>query len=197
MSGLRFLVFLGSTREGRQGENVAKCVIKNLQAKNHQVELIDPLTLGGDGHVHQPLQFRRDPSQVPEWMTTTNEKIKNSDALVVVTSEYNCGIPPALTSTMDQFPPASYRHKPCGIVSYSMGPFGGIRAAALARPFLSELGMISIPKVCVIPQVMGKFNGDGECLDDRVKENMTKFLEEMEWYGSAISSKIKTDGPPS
>lgn len=44
MSGLRFLVFLGSTREGRQGENVAKCVVKTLQAKNHQVDLIGKLT---------------------------------------------------------------------------------------------------------------------------------------------------------
>lgn len=44
---------------------------------------------------------------------------------------------------------------------------------------------------------MGKFNSDGECLDDRVKDNMMKFLEELEWYGDAISTKTKTDGPPS
>lgn len=77
--------------------------------------------MAGDGHVHQPLHFRQDPSQVPGWMTSINEKIKTSDAMVVVTPEYNCGLPPALSSIMDQFPPASYRHKPCGIVSYSMG----------------------------------------------------------------------------
>lgn len=77
--------------------------------------------MAGDGHVHQPLHFRRDPSQVPEWMTSINEKVKQSNAMVVVTPEYNCGLPPALSSIMDQFPPASYRHKPCGIVCYSMG----------------------------------------------------------------------------
>lgn len=81
----------------------------------------DPLDIAGDGHVHQPLHFRKDPNQVPEWMTSINDKIKKSDAMVIVTPEYNCGLPPALSGIMDQFPPASYRHKPCGIVCYSMG----------------------------------------------------------------------------
>lgn len=37
---LKFLVFLGSSREGRLGENVAKCVVKKLQALSHQAEMI-------------------------------------------------------------------------------------------------------------------------------------------------------------
>ncbi|XP_071518769.1 NADPH azoreductase-like [Panulirus ornatus] len=197
MSALRILVFLGSTREGRHGENVAKYVVNVLKNKKHNVELIDPLTLGSDGHVYQPLQFRRDLNEAPEWMLETNSKIKNANALIIVTPEYNCALPPALTSMMDQFPPASYKHRPCAIVCYSMGPFGGIRAASFARPFLSELGLVSVPKVCVVPEVQGKFNDEGQCLDDRVKANMEKLVDEIQWYGSAISNKIKADGVPS
>ncbi|MPC80682.1 hypothetical protein E2C01_075268 [Portunus trituberculatus] len=37
---LKFLVFLGSSREGRMGENVAKCVVKKLKALSHQAEMI-------------------------------------------------------------------------------------------------------------------------------------------------------------
>ena len=54
-------------------------------------------------------------------MKEINEKIFGTDAVIVVTPEYNASLPPALTSTMDQFPPASYRHKPAGIVTYSLG----------------------------------------------------------------------------
>nr|XP_045596203.1 uncharacterized protein LOC123756862 [Procambarus clarkii] len=195
MSPLRLLVFLGSTREGRQGEKIANYVVKCLQQRSHDVELIDPLKLGSDGHVHQPLHFRRDQSSAPDWMVATNAKIKEANAFVIVTPEYNCALPPALTSTMNQYPPDSYRHKPCAIVCYSMGQFGGVRAAAFARPFLSELGMISTPSVCAIPQVQGKFS-DEECTDERIKKNLDKLLDEIQWYGAAISQKIKADGIP-
>ena len=43
----------------------------------------------------------------------------------IVTPEYNCSLPPALTNLLDHFPPASFRHKPATIAAYSMGPFGG------------------------------------------------------------------------
>jgi NAD(P)H-dependent FMN reductase len=71
----------------------------------------------------QPLHFMKDQSSAPKWMTDTNEAIKNADAILVISSEYNCSIPPALTNVMDYFPPASYRHKPAGIICYSMGAF--------------------------------------------------------------------------
>lgn len=193
----RLLVFLGSSREGRMGENVAKSVVKLLKEAKQEVELIDPLSLGSDGHVHQPLQFRQDPSQAPDWMLQTNEKIKAASAFIVVTPEYNCALPPALTGMMDNFPPASYRHKPCGIVCYSMGNFGGIRAASFARPFLSELGMVTTPSVCVIPQITGKFDNEGSCLDERIKKNLDKVVAEIIWYGSAINTMKDQAGVPS
>ncbi|XP_068218193.1 FMN-dependent NADPH-azoreductase-like [Palaemon carinicauda] len=194
---LRMLVFLGSTREGRMGENVAKCVVNLLSEVKHEVELIDPLKIGGDGHVHQPMHFYRDQNDVPEWMIETNNKIVNANAYVIVTPEYNCGLPPALTSVLDNFPPASYRHKPCGIVCYSMGSFGGIRAASFARPFLSELGMVSTPSACVIPQVVGKFSDEGECNDERIKNNLEKVVKEISWYGRAMEEMRSKEGVPS
>ena len=43
----------------------------------------------------------------------------------IVTPEYNCSLPPALTNLLDHFPPASFRHKPATIAAYSVGPWGG------------------------------------------------------------------------
>ena len=50
---------------------------------------------------------------------------QESDGFLIVTPEYNCSLPPALTNLLDHFPPASFRHKPASIAAYSMGPFGG------------------------------------------------------------------------
>lgn len=71
--------------------------------------------------VTQPLHFMKDKSAAPSWLLEANEEIKSADGFVVVLSEYNCGIPPALSTMMNSFPPASYRHRPCSVVTYSMG----------------------------------------------------------------------------
>ncbi|XP_045105474.1 uncharacterized protein LOC123500985 [Portunus trituberculatus] len=76
------------------------------------------------------------------------------------------------------------------------GSFAGVRAAALARPFLSELGMISVPQGCSISEVRNKFTDDGECVDERTDKRLTKLVYELVWYGSAIASKKEKDGLP-
>jgi hypothetical protein len=81
---------------------------------------VDPLEM--DFQVlRQPLHFMKDKSAAPKWLTEANEEIAAADGFVVVLSEYNCGIPPALGNMMDHFPPSSYRHRPCSIITYSMG----------------------------------------------------------------------------
>ena len=71
--------------------------------------------------LRQPLHFMKDRSIAPSWLIEANEEIAAADGFVVVLSEYNCGIPAALSNMMDHFPPSSYRHRPCSIVTYSMG----------------------------------------------------------------------------
>ena len=69
----------------------------------------------------QPLHFMPDQSAAPSWMTETLAKIKESAGFVIVSAEYNCTIPPALTNLLDHFPLDAYRHKPASIVTYTLG----------------------------------------------------------------------------
>ncbi len=62
---------------------------------------------------------------------------------MLVSSEYNGTIPPALTNLLDHFPPVSYRHKPCSVVTYASGGWGGCRARVAMLPFITELGMVT------------------------------------------------------
>ena len=112
-------------------------------------------------------------------MIDTHKIIQESDGFIIVTPEYNCSLPPALTNLLDYFPPGSYRHKPASIAAYSMGPFGGIRAAALARPFLSELGLVSLPSTLTITAVQSSgLDQDGNIVDnDRVATNSDKLCK--------------------
>ncbi len=76
---------------------------------------------------------------------------RNADGIVLVSAEYNATLPPALTNLLDHFPPASYRHKPCSLVTYSMGNFGGCRAHVALLPFVNELGMVNRRNIATSP----------------------------------------------
>ena len=84
------------------------------------VIIADPMTIDAP-LLKQPLHFMPDQSAAPSWMTDTLAKIKESAGFVIVSAEYNCTIPPALTNLLDHFPLDAYRHKPASIVTYSMG----------------------------------------------------------------------------
>ena len=71
--------------------------------------------------LRMPLHFIRDKSSAPLWLVEANREIEEADGFVIVSSEYNCSIPPALSNMMDHFPPASYFHRPCSVVTYAMG----------------------------------------------------------------------------
>jgi len=189
------VVFLGTVRPGRMVERVGTAV------KNIVSELgMEPIVIDPAEHpfevVKSPIHFMKDPEkEAPEWLLEMNTKIQNADGFIVVSAEYNCGIPPALANVMDHFPPASYRHRPCGIVTYSPGSFGGCRVPLILRPFISELGMVSTPTGVSIPNVHQAIEADGKP-DERIGKNLTKLVKEVGWYADALKTHKGTISPP-
>jgi len=192
----KICVVLGSVREGRLGERVANLILQQLKEVGAVPTLLDPKVVDAP-LLQQPLHFMKDPSAAPAWMQETHALLKDTEGFVIVTPEYNCSLPPALTNIFDYFPPASFRHKPASIVGYSMGPFGGIRSIALARPFLAELGMVALPSVVVIPTVQNAVDPEGTSGDERVLKNSAKLCKEIVWYAGALQAQQeKTGGNP-
>merc|ERR1711936_99406 len=78
-----------------------------------------------------------------------------------------------------------------------MGPYGGIRAAQLARPFLSELGMVPLPSTLLIPTVQNaNIAESGEEVDnERVTKNTEKICKELAWYVAALGKHAAEQGP--
>ena len=77
--------------------------------------------------------------------------------------EYNHTIPPALANLLDHFL-EEYFYKPSAIVCYSVGAFGGVRAAIALRAMLGEtsgMSSSSIPSIFLIAKVQDAFREDG------------------------------------
>ena len=180
---LNVLVFYGSVRSDRQGIKAAKFVLNKLKEREHDVALIDPL------EYRLPLLDKMykeyEKGKAPEPLETLAEMIRNADAFVVVSGEYNHSIPPALTNLMDHFL-EEYFFRPSGIVCYSAGAFGGVRAAMQLRAFLAEIGTVSIPTLFPIPKVQDAFNDEGEPVDPDFHVYVKQFLDELEWYATSL-----------
>ncbi len=190
---LNILIFYGSVRRDRQGIKAARFVLSKLAERGHSVELIDPKEYNFPLLDRMYKEFAS--GEAPPQMEALAQKIKQADAFVVVSGEYNHSIPPALTNLMDHFL-EEYFFRPSGIVCYSAGAFGGVRAAMQLRAFLAEIGTVSIPSLFPIPKVQEAFDEQGKPANERMHDYIKTFLAELEWYAYAIKEgTIKRERP--
>ncbi|GAU87623.1 hypothetical protein RvY_00442 [Ramazzottius varieornatus] len=194
---LNIILVLGSVREGRMCTRVAKYVQTALQSRNHHVTLLDPKE-HNLGQLIQPVHFYKNPADVPKDLLVINKQITEADSFVVVAAEYNSGISPALCSLMDHFPPLSWSHRPSAIVTYSMGQFGGIRAAMQLRQYLSDLMTVHVPSMIVIPKVHETLNEQGvpAQAEGPLKTATDTTIMQLEWYADGMKKQRAAVGPP-
>jgi NAD(P)H-dependent FMN reductase len=189
---LKTVVVYGSVRGKRQGIKAARFVKKSLEERGHKATLVDPMER------QLPLlnkMFKEYPDgEAPEVLEELAALYREADAFVFVTGEYNHSVPPALTNLIDHFM-NEYFWRPAGIVSYSAGVFGGVRAAVHLRAILGEVGMVTIPTMFPISKVQAAFDDDGNALEDAYPRRIQRFLDELEWYANALKAERKKGVP--
>jgi chromate reductase, NAD(P)H dehydrogenase (quinone) len=120
--------------------------------------------------------------------TRMREQVRNSDAVLFVTPEYNRSIPAALKNAVDvgsrPYGSAVWEKMPAGVVSVSLGTIGGFGAASHLRQSLLSVGMRAMAQPEVyIGSVGSLFNADGNLAN----EATVKFLRE---FASAFDAWI-------
>jgi NAD(P)H-dependent FMN reductase len=185
-------VLPGSVRSDRQGIRAARLLTAALEKRGHEAVLVDPLEL------QLPLldrMYKEHPKgQAPEPLERLAMLYRRADGFIIVSGEYNNGIPPALKNLLDYFL-EEYFWRPSGIVCYSAGQFGGVRAAMQLRAVLAELGMPSVPSLFPIPRIGHALGDDGTPTADWVERSLGRFLAEFEWYAAALKRQ-RAEGVP-
>ena len=99
---------------------------------------------------------------------------------------------------MGHFGGSNYTLKPSACVTYSPGPWGGMRGAMALRPFLSELGCIPVSKLTAYPDPASLFDESGAPTDPehRMHKQLPNMLTELEWVATAMQKMRQTAGPP-
>jgi len=182
---LNTAVVYGSARRARQGIKAARFIVRQLEARGHTVTLVD--SEEQQLPVLDLMYKEYDEGEAPAAMEAIAETFRKADGFIVVSGEYNHSIPAALKNVLDHFQ-KEYLYKPSGIVTYSAGPFGGVRGIANLRAILAELGTPSIPSAFPISQVFKAFDDDGSPADNAYNERVVRFLDEYEWYANAMKA---------
>lgn len=184
--GLRLAVLLGSVRSDRLGIRPARYVMAQAAARGHEAVLVDPM------QTRLPLldrMYKEHPKgEAPPELERLAELYRAVDGFLIVSGEYNNAAPPALKNLLDHFL-EEYFWRPSGIVCYSAGQFGGVRAAMQLRMTLAELGMPSVPSVLAMPRAQKLLAEDGALLDPGFQKPADRFFAEFEWYAEALKAQ--------
>jgi NAD(P)H-dependent FMN reductase len=136
----RIGIILGSTRPGRNGEQVAKWVLEIASARDDaEYELVDLLDYPLP-HLDEPIppslgQYQNEHTKA--WA----DKIDSFDGYVMVTPEYNHSTSGVLKNAIDYLF-GEWANKAVGFVSY--GGAGGARAVEHLRLVAGELQMADV-----------------------------------------------------
>lgn len=188
MSKLQIIV--GSTRPTRAADRVIPWVIARAAAHPaFDVELLDlrdwPLPMFGE-HMGTIGDFS-DPTYSDPVVKQWNEKLKEGDAYLVITPEYNHSIPGVLKNAIDNvFISFALRNKPIAAVGYS----GGIAAATRAIEHLAQIAieadMAPLRSSVLIPFVESAFDPTGSPINPATEAALQITLDDLEWWSSAL-----------
>ncbi len=174
---LNLAVIIGSTRQGRFGDTIARWFAR--QAKPRADMALDVIDLA---ELDLPAVY---PSQAVAGVEAYAERIGRADAFVIVTPEYNHGYPASLKQAID-LTHGEWRAKPVGFVSYG-GMSGGLRAVEQLRQVFAELSTVTVRDTVSFHNAWGRFDEAGEPRDPAPCEAAAKtMLDDLAWWARAL-----------
>jgi NAD(P)H-dependent FMN reductase len=188
---LKLQVIVGSTRQGRNADAVLRWAVPAAQAHGaFEVETLDlrdwPLPFFQE--VVSKMGNLGDPTYSEPVVKRWNDKIKEGDAFLFVTPEYNHSIPGVLKNAIDSvFFSHRFRHKPVAALGYSIGITGGVRAVEHLFQVMLETDAVPIRTPTLIPMVDQAFKEDGQPANPVLSASLGVQLDDLAWMAQALA----------
>ena len=150
----------------------------------HALKALAPSSLAFDVHTLEGLSFfNQDHEKSPpaDWLAF-RDKIKSSDAVLIVTPEYNRSIPGVLKNAIDvasrPYGQSSFNGKPTGLIGNSPGLHGGVSAVKHLQQIMPGIsGPILQQPEMYIGQLGDAFDDKGALTKDTVTKFLTDYLD--------------------
>jgi NAD(P)H-dependent FMN reductase len=186
----RLKIIVGTTRPTRAADRVAPWVASVAAAHgSFDVEVLDlrdwPLPFFSEHF--GTLGDINDPTYSEPIVKAWNRTIKDADAYIVVTGEYNHSIPGALKNAIDSvWASNAFRNKPVAVVGYSAGIGGGIRAIEHLAQIVVETEAVPLRNTVVIPFVNDAFDDAGRPASPMTNAALDVLLDDLAWWSTAL-----------
>lgn len=165
----------GSLREESYNKKVLKAAVE-LKPEIMDIEIAD---IGGIPLFNEDVQQKG----FPEEVNILAQQISGSDALLIVTPEYNYSVPGVLKNAIDwlsRVPEKPLNGKPAAVMGASSGMGGTMRAQYHLRQTAVFLNLLLLNKPEVmIAKVKDKFDDKGYLTDEPTKKQIAKQLEAL------------------
>jgi chromate reductase, NAD(P)H dehydrogenase (quinone) len=184
---IKVLAFAGSLRKGSYNKALIRAAV-DVAPVNVAIEVFD---LEGMPLFNQ--EFEANP---PPKVKEFKDKIRNADALLIATPEYNYSIPGVLKNAIDcaSRPKADMplEGKPVAIMSASTGRFGGARAQYHLRQSFIFLNMqpVNRPEV-MLSDAPHNVDANGNVTNEQTRQLIMQLLEAL----AAWTIKLKEKTP--
>ncbi|MEA2640031.1 MAG: hypothetical protein QOF51_1425 [Chloroflexota bacterium] len=186
---LKLKLIIGSTRDGRAADLVAPWLID--RATRHGVFAVDVLDLRDwplpmFAETIQTVGDFADPTYSDPIVKRWNQRIKDGDAFLFLTPEYNHSVPGVLKNAIDNvFVSFGFRNKPAAFVGYSGGIAAGVRAIEHLAHIAIEAEMVPLRNTVLIAQVQTAFDGTTP-RDPAAEASLGIVLDDLQWWGTLL-----------
>ena len=167
MQPLRFVVLLGSLRKASFRATLARS-LPTLAPEGVSIEFLE--SVGDIPHYDADVQAEGFPVSVVKM----GKAIKQADAVIIVSPEYNYSVPGVLKNALDwisRLPDAPFAGKPVALQTGSPGLIGGARAQYHLRQILVFFDALVLNK----PEVMvGQLPSKIDQVNDQISDAPTR-----------------------
>lgn len=179
----RLLVIPGSTRTDAWSKKLARAAAA-LAAKNGiestVVDLRDYAMPLYDGDLEAA-------TGLPEGAVRLREVVKQHQALLFATPEYNASLPAVLKNALDWLSRPSakepgvspWKGKVAGLLSSSPGALGGLRALVHLRQVLMNLGVLVVTEQFALGSAAAAFAPDGGLADAKTQSTVLALAQRV------------------
>lgn len=181
MTQSKVLVFAGSTREGSLNRRLAGLAADALRKRGTEVTLLDlrdyPMPIyDGDLEVTHGL---------PERARAFKEAVREHDALVIASPEYNGSFSSLLKNAIDwasraepgERPAQVFRDKTAVLLATSPGPGAGKRGLRHLRELLGMIGVNVAAKEFTLPKGADAISTDGTLVNTEDQQRLESVLQ--------------------
>jgi chromate reductase, NAD(P)H dehydrogenase (quinone) len=171
---VRILGFAGSLRQGSYNRVLLRAA-SELAPEDMLIEIFDLLQIP---LYNADVEARGDPEPVAAF----KQAIRQADAVLMVTPEYNHGVPGVMKNAVDwaSRPPRSavLSAKPVAIIGATPGVTGTARGQSQLRQAFEFTNSYAMPQPeLLVSRANEKFDTEGKLTDETTREHLRKFLE--------------------